>query len=73
MAVRGDYPLRIKQRCGHATFSTTELHIREAEAVREGFGAVFPARPDELPGIAAANLPPRAIFRVDGERVASPH
>jgi integrase len=30
MAVRGDDPLKIKQRCGHATFSTTELYIREA-------------------------------------------
>jgi integrase len=44
MAVRGDEPLKIKQRCGHATFSTTELYIREAEALREGFGEVFPAR-----------------------------
>jgi integrase len=32
MAVRGDDPLKSKQRCGHATFSTTELYIREAEA-----------------------------------------
>jgi integrase len=45
MAVRGDDPLKIKQRCGHTTFSTTELYIREAEAVREGFGEVFPALP----------------------------
>src|SRR6516165_4284943 len=31
MAVRGDDPLKIKQRCGHASFSTTEIYIREAE------------------------------------------
>lgn len=48
MAVRGDDPLKIKQRCGHTTFSTTEIYIREAEAVREGFGDVFPALPASL-------------------------
>ncbi len=50
MAVRGDDPLKIKQRCGHATFSTTELYIREAEAVRDGFGDVFPPLPEQLVG-----------------------
>jgi len=50
MAVRGDDPLKIKQRCGHTTFSTTELYIREAEAVREGFGEVLPALPAALLG-----------------------
>lgn len=43
MAVRGDNPLKIKQRLGHTTVSTTEVYIREAEAVRDGFGEVFPA------------------------------
>jgi integrase len=52
MAVRGDDPLKIKQRCGHTTFSTTELYVREAEAVREGFGDPFPALPPALLGIA---------------------
>ena len=46
--MRGDDPLKIKQRCGHATFSTTELYIREAEAVRDRFGAVFPPLPEAL-------------------------
>jgi integrase len=59
MAIRGDDPLKIKQRCGHASFSTTEMYIREAEAVREGFGAVFPALPEGLAGIAPKS--PRAI------------
>lgn len=48
MAVRGDDALRIKQRAGHSSFSTTEKYIRAAEAVREGFGAVFPPLPQRL-------------------------
>jgi integrase len=48
MAVRGDDPLKIKQRCGHASFATTEIYIRKPESVREGFGEVFPALPSEL-------------------------
>ncbi len=50
LAVRGDEPLKIKQRCGHQTFGTTELYIREAEAVRDGFGEVFPPLPQALLG-----------------------
>jgi hypothetical protein len=46
MAVRGDDPLKIRQRCGHTTFSTTEIYIWEAD--REGFGEVFPALPQVL-------------------------
>jgi hypothetical protein len=38
MAVRGNGPLKIKQRCGHPTFSATEIDIRQREAMREGFG-----------------------------------
>jgi hypothetical protein len=46
MAVRGDDPLRIKQRAGHRIFSTTEGYIREAENLREGnFGEPFPPLP----------------------------
>ena len=47
-AVRGDDALKIKQRAGHASFSTTEGYIREAENMRAGFGAVFPALPGDL-------------------------
>lgn len=51
--MRGDDPLKITQRCRHATFSTTELYMREAEAVRdcppplaeELIGAANQARP----------------------------
>ncbi len=49
-AVRGDDPLRIKQRAGHRSFSTTEGYIREAENLREGFGTVFPLPPPDLQG-----------------------
>ena len=42
MAVRGDEPLHIQHRAGHTSFSTTQLYIRQAEAVRDGFGDVFP-------------------------------
>jgi hypothetical protein len=40
--------LKIKQRAGHTTFQTTEGYIREAEAVRQGFGDVFPTLPAGL-------------------------
>jgi hypothetical protein len=49
-AVRGDDPLRIKQRAGHKAFSTTEVYIREAENLHAGFGAVFPPLPGGLFG-----------------------
>jgi len=48
MAVRGDDPLRIQQRAGHASFATTQSYIRTAEAVRDGFGEVFPQLPESL-------------------------
>ncbi|HEY4012765.1 MAG TPA: site-specific integrase [Polyangiaceae bacterium] len=48
MAARGDDPLRIKQRAGHASFSTTEGYIREAENLGASFGEVFPALPEVL-------------------------
>jgi integrase len=56
MAVRGDDPLRIKQRAGHSSFSTTEMYIREVENLVAGFGAPFPSLPKELVG-RSANRP----------------
>ncbi len=48
-AVRGDDPLKIKQRAGHSSFSTTEGYIREAENLREAnFGVPFGPLPDAL-------------------------
>jgi len=48
MAVRGDEPLRIKQRAGHSCLSTTEGYIRVAEELKPGFGDVFTPVP---PGV----------------------
>ena len=48
MAVRGDEAYKIMQRCGHRSFMTTMLYVREGEAIREGFGEPFP--PPELWG-----------------------
>jgi hypothetical protein len=47
-AVRGDDPLKIRQRAGHSTVLTTEIYVREAEAVRQGFGEPFPVLPECL-------------------------
>jgi integrase len=44
-AIRGDEPLRIKQRAGHKQLSTTEIYVREADNLREGFGEPFPMLP----------------------------
>lgn len=42
LAIRGEEPLRIMQRAGHTSFQTTQLYVREAENLRQGFGDVFP-------------------------------
>ena len=48
MAARGDNPLRIRQRAGHKSFSTTEIYIREAENLSDAFGRPFPPLPRDL-------------------------
>ncbi len=48
MAARGDDPLRIRQRAGHKSFSTTEIYIREAENLAAAFGRPFPPLPRNL-------------------------
>jgi hypothetical protein len=40
-AVRGDEELKIMHRAGHENFSTTKGYVREAEAIRAGFGVVW--------------------------------
>jgi integrase len=47
-AMRGDDPLKIMQRAGHADFETTRIYLREAENLSAGFGTAFPALPSEL-------------------------
>lgn len=55
MAVRGDDPLKIKQRAGHASLSTTEGYIRLAEELGSGFGVVFPPLPTSILASATRN------------------
>jgi integrase len=59
MAVRGDDPLKIKQRAGHASLSTTEGYIRLAEELRAEFGGVFPPLPRS---VSAVNKPDAAAI-----------
>jgi integrase len=55
MAIRGDDPLKIQQRAGHASFEMTQKYIRTAEAVGKVIGEVFPKLPECL--LAGANRP----------------
>ena len=48
MAVRGTDALKIMQRAGHSGFATTQIYLREAENLRDGFGEVFPSLPADL-------------------------
>lgn len=48
-AIRGDNPIAIMHQAGHADFKTTQLYVREAQAVGgASFGDVFPKLPAEL-------------------------
>ncbi|HKY39263.1 MAG TPA: site-specific integrase, partial [Polyangiaceae bacterium] len=44
----GTEPLRIQQRAGHTNFSTTQVYIREAEALGEAVGVPFGELPESL-------------------------
>lgn len=48
MALRGDEPLVIQQRAGHANFTTTQRYLREAETLGKDGGEPFPPLPEEL-------------------------
>jgi hypothetical protein len=81
MAVRGDDAHKIMQRCGHKSFSTTMLYVREGEAIREGFGDPFPPLPsclvDPSEGFAMwlgdlAALDARDLFRADPLEIGPP-
>jgi hypothetical protein len=52
-AARGGDPVRIKQRAGHKSFSTTEGYIREGENLRAGFGEPLPSLPADLATVSA--------------------
>lgn len=57
--MRGDDPLKIQRAAGHAVFQTTEGYIRDADALREGFGKVFPELPAELVRGRESSDPPQ--------------
>jgi integrase len=48
MALRGDEPLVIQQRAGHANFATTQRYLREAETLGRDGGVPFPPLPADL-------------------------
>ncbi|HVX93661.1 MAG TPA: site-specific integrase, partial [Polyangia bacterium] len=56
MALRGDEPLAIQQRAGHADFATTQRYLREAETLGHDAGEPFPALPEDLLGGATEPL-----------------
>jgi len=60
-AVRGDDPLRIKQRAGHSGFATTEIYIREAENLGRDFGDPFPPLP---PAMTSGSFGSVSAFRI---------
>src|SRR4051812_32019524 len=70
MAIRGDDPLKIMSRAGHVDFKTTQGYIREAEAVRAGFGDVFPPLPATV--LRALDSTDEALPPRDGEDTECP-
>jgi hypothetical protein len=72
MAIRGDEPLKIKQRAGHRSFSTTEGYIREAEQVGAAIVAVFPALPASIYSAGPWILLGSSASQVLGKRVEAP-
>ncbi|MGA2448065.1 MAG: hypothetical protein ABTD50_05265 [Polyangiaceae bacterium] len=69
MAVREDDPMKIKQRCGQTTFATTEICIREAESLREGFGEPFTTLPqclfDQWVGLGSGSVLSRSDATIE--------
>jgi hypothetical protein len=59
MAIRGDDPLKIMRRAGHANFGTTQRYVREAEQLAGRFEAVFPPLPASLLGDGGHDDPSR--------------
>jgi hypothetical protein len=53
MTVRGDSPALVMNRVGHEDWETMKKYLRQAEALVQGFGEVFPALPRSLLGGAA--------------------
>lgn len=65
--IRGDDPMKVMSAAGHRDFHTTQGYIREAEALREGFGDVFPPLPARL--LAESSQIPSHRAQVRGIKV----
>lgn len=63
MAVRGDEPLVIMARAGHADLKTTLGYVSRAALVRRGYGETFPALPACLLESAPESAPKVTIRR----------
>jgi hypothetical protein len=62
MAIRGDDPHTMRQRSGHEHLETLEIYIRQAQAIRDGFG--LPFRP--LPAWLLGGTPSGPVSPADG-------
>lgn len=72
MALRGDDPLKIQRRLGHADFNTTQIYIREAEALGPDVGTPFPPLPPALLGGAGGGGFARSSAREGAPRGEAP-
>jgi hypothetical protein len=71
LAIRGDEPLRIQERAGHTSFTTTQGYIRLAETLGD-LGEVFPALPAALLGGSAQPAPAGSVTDSVTEMVKGP-
>lgn len=63
--LRGDDPLKIKQRAGHDDFKTTEGYIREAENLEDNIGEPFPPCPPRCSRLWRRRRSPVEVWLVD--------
>lgn len=72
-AVRNDPKFELQYHAGHRHFSTTEKYLHLADALRRGFGEVFPALPPELVERAGTlvsdHAPDHTLASVESESV----
>lgn len=64
-AVRGDSPLAIQSRAGHAAYSMTEKYVRAAEVAGD-VGEVFPALPEDIVSSAVSSEGPAIWGQLGG-------
>lgn len=73
MAVRGDEPMVIMARAGHADLKTTLGYVSRAALVRRGYGSVFPELPACLLESAPKSAPKTTARRKTQGLVAEAH